>query len=212
MKRQILCALVFLCFSANSIAESLESFRERKITPRAAWGAKAAKPDMTLNPEKRIIAIHHTAGVANSDRATVKNIQSYHMDTRGWSDIGYHFLVAPNGTIYEGRELQYQGAHVYGHNAGSIGLNFLGCFDSVECHAPQYPAVASVTDAMIRSMGQLVGVLCAHYGIDMNEQNIKGHRQFAGAQTACPGDRILERLPEIRSIAQDVVKGKHEEL
>jgi hypothetical protein len=202
-------SFLLLCFCSVSFAESLENFMASKVVARAAWGAKAAKPDMTRNPQKRVIAIHHSAGVSHSDRATVKDIQTYHMDNRGWSDIGYHFLVAVNGTIYEGRELQYQGAHVYGHNAGSIGLNFLGCFDSVECHWPQYPAVASVTDAMIRSMGQLVGVLCAHYDIEVNDQNIKGHRQFSGAKTACPGDRILERLPEIRAIAQDVVSGKN---
>lgn len=201
--------VLILCFCSVSFAESLENFMTRKVVPRAAWGARAAKPDMTHNPQKHVIAVHHTAGYANSDAATVRGTQSYHMDARGWSDIGYHFLVAVNGTIYEGRELQWQGAHVAGHNPGAIGVNFMGCFDSKECYPPKYPAVASVTDAMIQSMGQLVGVLCAHYGIDVNDQKIKGHKEFSGAKTACPGDRVMERMPEIRAIARDVVSGKN---
>lgn len=88
----------------------------------------------------------------------------------------------------------------------------MGCFDSKECHPPQYPAVASVTEAMIQSMGQLVGVLCAHYGIEINEQKVKGHREFSGAATACPGDGVMARMAEIRAIAKAVASGKNDEL
>jgi len=197
--------LAVLVFGIGQIGfaqtETLESFESRKVRSREAWGARPAKLDMTRELDKRVIAIHHTAGSAVSSDATVRNVQDGHF-ARKFSDIGYHYLVGVDGKIYKGRSLEFQGAHVLGHNNHSIGLNFIGCFDSNECHPPQYPAVASVTEAMIQSMGELLGVLSAHFGIIINSTSVKGHREFRGAKTACPGDRILARMSDIRNIAR----------
>lgn len=201
-----LVVLLSLCASA----ETLESFMSTKVRLRTQWGAREPKSDITAEATKKRIAIHHTAGVAKSDDKIVKDIQKSHMDGRGWSDIAYHFLVGPDGKIFEGRSLDYMGAHVAGHNKETLGLNFLGCYDSVECVVPAYPAVASVTEAMIRSMGQLVGVLCAHYNIEVTNETVKGHRQFHGTKTACPGDRVLARMDDIRSIARGDAPNKQE--
>jgi hypothetical protein len=45
-----------------------------------------------------------------------------------WADVGYHYMIAPNGTIYEGRNISFIGAHVFGHNNNTIGVAFLGDF------------------------------------------------------------------------------------
>ncbi len=42
------------------------------------------------------------------------------------ADVGYHYMIAEDGTIYEGRSLDYAGAHVSGNNKGNIGIAFLG--------------------------------------------------------------------------------------
>ena len=47
---------------------------------------------------------------------------------RGWTDIGYHFVIDPAGTIYEGRDIRVRGAHVEGANTGKVGLLLLGDF------------------------------------------------------------------------------------
>ena len=53
-------------------------------------------------------------------------IRRWHTDPkprgRGWSDIGYHRVVAPNGSIAIGRSLYTVGAHCRGRNAGTIGI------------------------------------------------------------------------------------------
>jgi len=46
----------------------------------------------------------------------------------GWADIGYNFLVAEDGSVYEGRGWDTVGAHTYGYNSVSIGIAFIGNF------------------------------------------------------------------------------------
>ena len=78
-----------------------------RVIPCSEWGAvppKGAIP-YTGKPDKTIF--HHTAGsnnYARSDsKAIVRSTQAYHMQGRGWCDIGYDFLVDKYGQIFEGR-------------------------------------------------------------------------------------------------------------
>jgi peptidoglycan recognition protein len=58
----------------------------------------------------------------------VQGFQDYHMDSNGWSDIGYNFLVGGDGNIYEGRGWERVGAHAPGYNSNSMGICFIGSF------------------------------------------------------------------------------------
>ena len=49
---------------------------------------------------------------------------------KGWSDIGYHYLVKLDGTIQAGRDVDIIGAHVKGHNSNSIGVVYVGGLDN----------------------------------------------------------------------------------
>jgi len=81
-------------------------------------------------PVNRII-IHHTASKYMSTKEEgmkyMKELQKYHGITLGWSDIGYHYLIDGAGNIYEGREWgkYVLGAHVVGHNYGSVGISLM---------------------------------------------------------------------------------------
>ncbi|MGH8443742.1 MAG: peptidoglycan recognition protein family protein [Solimonas sp.] len=57
-------------------------------------------------------------------------------------DVGYNFMIAPDGTIYEGRSLQYIGAHVLGHSTGNIGIAFLGDYSDQPLSVPALSAAA----------------------------------------------------------------------
>ena len=55
-----------------------------------------------------------------------RSIQAFHMNTRGFDDIAYHFGIAPDGAVYEGRGVEWVGAHAGKEcNAGSIGIVFM---------------------------------------------------------------------------------------
>lgn len=70
------------------------------------------------------IIIHCTATPAGRDY-TVDDIRRWHRE-RGWSDIGYHYVVYRDGSIHNGRDVDISGAHCQGHNANSIGIVYVG--------------------------------------------------------------------------------------
>ena len=53
-------------------------------------------------------------------------IRRWHVEERGWSDIGYHYVITRNGVVVQGRPLDKIGAHVKGHNKGTIGVCLVG--------------------------------------------------------------------------------------
>ena len=168
------------------------------IVTRESWGARRTRCS-SRNASKTRMAIHHTVTGSSNPERQVRGIQRYHMDSRGWCDVGYHFLVGIDGTIYEGRPLELRGAHVGGQNTGNIGISFVGCFNSSGCSrlGPTRPS-----DASIQAAGQLVGALSRIYGISINTTRVKGHRDHSGASTSCPGSYLYSRLDEIRSIGR----------
>ncbi|NIY11074.1 MAG: hypothetical protein GWN02_23620, partial [Gemmatimonadetes bacterium] len=167
------------------------------VVSREEWGARSTS--CSSNPDKYRMAIHHTVTPADSDPAVrVRGIQNYHMDTRGWCDIGYHFLVSLDGRMWEGRPLGQLGTHVGGQNTGNVGISYIGCFQDSGCNGwlPSTPP-----DAMLDAGATLVREISRIYGIAINSTNVKGHRDHAGASTSCPGDNLHALLPEIRSRA-----------
>ncbi|HEY8430445.1 MAG TPA: N-acetylmuramoyl-L-alanine amidase [Sandaracinaceae bacterium] len=168
------------------------------VIARESWGARATRCTATDSSKSRM-AIHHTATPATSDPPTrLRGIQAYHMDTNGWCDIGYHFLISLDGRVWEGRPIHLLGAHVANHNTGNIGICLIGCFHTSGCSdwTPFTPP-----DAMIDATGNLVRVLSGLFGITVTAETVKGHRDHAGATTACPGDNLHALLGRIRSTA-----------
>lgn len=61
--------------------------------------------------------------------AALKSVERHHVNTNGWNAIGYHLIVMPDGSVWEGRPLNAIGAHVAKKNTGRIGILFYGSFD-----------------------------------------------------------------------------------
>lgn len=153
----------------------------REIISRKAWGAK---PPRSVNPVKwydgMTAWIHHSESPAPSpsaDRKTeysvMRSIQSFHMGpSRGWSDIGYHYVIMPSGRVYEGRGYGVYGAHCPGHN-GEPGICFIGSYDS-----------SVPTNEALQSLHWLVD--------ELRCKKMKGHRD--GFSTSCPGNALYERI------------------
>ncbi|MFC8392229.1 MULTISPECIES: peptidoglycan-binding protein [unclassified Streptomyces] len=94
------------------------------VISRSEWGARPPRDVVKVAYGQRIgFAVHYSA--ANKYQ-TVRAIQNYHMDSNGWDDIGYNFLVDWQGRIYEGRGWDNLGAHIAGHNTTHFGVCFIG--------------------------------------------------------------------------------------
>jgi len=199
------------------------------VTTRRAWGADESIRNgaQVFHPIKKIF-IHHTVS-ANNDSdpaATIRAIYAYHVQVRGWQDIGYNFLIDQRGVIYEGRYARpysagerptgedssgrgVEGAHTYEHNPGSVGIAMLGTYDS---QAP--------SDAAVNSLVNLVAWEAGHHGINplgsdtyanassgAAEQfpNVAGHRDAPTAPSDCPGAKLYPMLPNIRQRAKQTI-------
>jgi hypothetical protein len=79
------------------------------IVSRAQWGARPARGINRGNLSEPSTGHWNGPGIPTVDHSRcaglVRGIQNFHMDTRGWLDIAYNFLVCPHGVIFEGRGL-----------------------------------------------------------------------------------------------------------
>ena len=96
---------------------------------------------------------------------------------RGWSDVGYHYLIDRDGRTGTGRLPGRIGAHVMGHNHGTIGICLFGGHDAAATDRFQDHFTPDQDDAL----RTLIARLRQNHSID----RVTGHNQYAA--TACPG-------------------------
>lgn len=128
--------------------------------------------------EIHTIVIHQTG----TTQGTVESIRRYHQQVLGWSDIGYHYLLLPDGSVHPGRPLAKAGAHVRGANAHSVGICCLGAGDAFPVNR------GYMTAAMWRSLVTQVRDLQHRFGIPA--AGVMGHREFPSGRAqhkTCPG-------------------------
>ncbi len=178
------------------------------IFSRAQWGADESIRNKSALRYGSISGgfVHHTVNANDYTEAQVpailRSIYAYHVKSRGWSDIGYNFLVDRFGRIWEGRyggiDRPVVGAHTLNYNDYSFAMSAIGNFETVQ-----------PTDAMLRAYGQLFAWKLSLHGVNPAStsqkigrstfQAINGHRD-AGS-TACPGKYVYAQLPLIRQYA-----------
>jgi N-acetylmuramoyl-L-alanine amidase len=118
--------------------------------------------------------IWHCSATPDGRDVKLETIREWHMRERGWSDIGYHYVIELDGTIQMGRPLIRAGAHVAGHNAHSIGICYVGGTDT------KGRAKDTRTKTQTAALHKLtVGLLQRFPGA-----TVHGHNEFAAK--ACP--------------------------
>lgn len=164
--------------------EVLPSF----VVTRQSWGARAPVCSGSSHTP-RYLTIHHSAGAASEadPAAVMRAIQSYHIDINGWCDIGYHFLVSHDGTIFQGRNtVLRQGAHVGGHNQDNVGISLMGNFEKEALGSAQWTSLARITSWLSNT-----------YSIPKDRNHILGHQEWPGQATLCPGQDLLKSLDKL---------------
>lgn len=129
--------------------------------------AKASRP---VNE----VIIHCTATPEGRDYS-VQTIRDWHVRGRGWSDIGYHYVIHLDGKISTGRPVSRIGAHVGGRNRNTIGVVYVGGMDKNMKHPKD-----TRTPAQKQALLWLVSELNKIYNLKL----ISGHNQYAAK--ACP--------------------------
>lgn len=124
------------------------------------------------------IIIHCTATKAG--RAVhVDDVRKWHQ-AQGWDDIGYHYLIALDGTIEVGRSIDVMGAHCRGHNYGSVGICYVGGLDQ-----DGKPADTR-TPVQKESLARLIWRLSLEAVVNgWGLPKVRGHRDYTKGK-ACP--------------------------
>jgi hypothetical protein len=106
---------------------------------------------------------------------TLEAVRRFHVETNGWSDIGYHVVIGPDDSIWLARPIEDIGAHCKGHNDSSIGVAFAADFDSED------PSTNGLAAGQ-----QVAAALCARFSISL--ERIFFHRDFS--PKSCPGTNM----------------------
>lgn len=129
-----------------------------------------------------------------------------HTQTNGWDDIGYNYLVAPNGDIYNGRDgYQYGddnviGAHMCARNTNTMGICLLGNYHNTG-YLPSDTAIASINQLITWKLfkEQLLNPFDSSLHPINNPKGflgvIAGHREGCDSgYTVCPGDQYFQSI------------------
>lgn len=110
----------------------------------------------------------------------VRLTQTFHIESRKWSDIAYNFLVGSDGNVYEGRGWGVVGAHTYGYNAVGMGISFIGCFMN------KLPSATALEQArLLIQQGIDIGAIDKDY-------SLVGHCQCSPFES--PGRRLFDEI------------------
>lgn len=116
------------------------------------------------------------AGRSLADK--VAEVRRWHVQERGWKDVGYHYLIDRDGSIRAGRPVEQVGAHVANRNANTIGVALFGGHGS----AATDPFGRNYTPEQDRALRALLADLRRRFP---SIRTISGHNQYAAK--ACPG-------------------------
>jgi hypothetical protein len=162
--------------------------RPKNIISRQAWGSKPDPIPQSRRHAPQFITFHH-AGVLWTNSQTpeqfLRNMQTWgkrrpqlEQPPRNtyWPDLPYHFLIAPDGRIFEGRPMQYEPeSNTTYELAGNISVELMGDFNR------QRPSLQQLESAV-----RLTSWLMQELAID--GKRVRTHRDVANGQTECPGD------------------------
>ncbi|MBS1809804.1 MAG: N-acetylmuramoyl-L-alanine amidase [Acidobacteria bacterium] len=194
-----------------TLPSALSQLNSDTFLHRAQWDCPDTKfPVKQQKARVQHLIVHHTA-TANDVQdwpAVVRTIWNFHAFTNGWRDLGYHYLIDPNGVVYQGHVGgdQAAGMHFSCANTGTMGIAMLGNFTS---QAPTEKALKSLKDLLAQKARELrldPTAVSYHPSTGLNLPEIAGHRDANASKVArvcagthCPGDALYALLPAIRA-------------
>ncbi len=196
----------------------LSAMPRPQFVSRTDWGCPtgqtAGDKQFDLAPtDVTHLIVHHSFEPGNTITdwaAAMRGIWNYHVNSNGWSDIGYNWLIDQNGIIYQGRAWvgeneNTRGAHFCGNNTGTMGVCMMGNFSLIP--APEKAVASLVKLLAYKASDRSIDPLGITFLSSANKMlnNISGHRDGT-CSTECPGDLLYPVLPDLRKRVADAIK------
>jgi len=157
------------------------------IVGAADWGSKPQPIPDSREQTPQWITIHHAGELwtgGKSPEDYLRAMQAWGQKEKHWPDLPYHFLIAPDGRIFEGRPIEYEPDSNTNYSlSGNIGIELFGNFE-----------VQRPSEQQLQSCVRLTAWLAQEYRIPI--ENIRGHKDAAKEQTVCPGKDFYRYLSD----------------
>lgn len=159
------------------------------MVARDSWGATTPKFDkLVLDWNYTGVAVHHSG---NWGIKAPTGIEKKHMVDNNYDDVGYHYLIHPSGTIYEGRGIVYKGSHVRLTNTGNIGILMMGDYDY-----QFWDDDDDLTNKHLTVLKELVATLKRYFPL----KYFGGHKEFMKSPDySCPGSALMAVMAQLRT-------------
>lgn len=148
------------------------------VIGREGWGARPSGGGLVEHLVERI-TVHHTATLLEENSEAPSHLrghQAFHVDTRGWPDLAYHFVIDAAGNVYQGRDPAVRGDTATDYDpTGHLLVCCEGDFDRQPLPDPQRT-----------SLETMLAWAVAEYAVTVD--TIAGHGDQAA--TSCPGDAL----------------------
>ena len=160
------------------------------VIARSTW-TNAGVIRAKANPMNGVtrITVHHDAipstGIRSRADAVrrLNSVRQSHL-REGWADIGYHYVIDPQGNVWEARPLYFQGAHVKDNNEHNLGVMCMGNFNQ---HRP--------TTAQTRTLDSFLATLMRRHNVALSR--VRTHQEIMPTQ--CPGRNLQSYMLATRS-------------
>ena len=198
--------------AGTSAPSSAQAAAQPTVYTRADWGADESLRGRTVEyGQIQAGFVHHTVNTNSYQPedvpAIIRGIYAFHVKSRGYRDVGYNFLIDKWGRIWEGRyggiDKPVTGAHTYGHNDDAFAASTIGTYTDTEPTAATLDAYARLFAWKFDMHGVDPSSRVSLDGTRVNA--ISGHRDTYA--TACPGDRLYAKLPQIRTATAAYMTG-----
>lgn len=203
-------------WEAQTTSAKVKKVEKPKIRSRKDWGASkklgTTKHDVAAKATAAVV--HHSAGANDYDAedvpAILRGIHTFHVQGRGWDDVGYNMFADKYGRLWEGRaggvSKAIVGAHAVGYNTGTFGISVLGTYEKKAPPQKTLDAVAGAIAWKLSLSGTSADAKTTIAGDRV--RTVIGHRDVG--QTSCPGDAFYAKLGEVRTTAVQIQQGKRD--
>ncbi|MDX1753594.1 MAG: DUF1343 domain-containing protein [Salinimicrobium sediminis] len=195
--------VLFIQLFLSQIATAQIEVDGLDMITRKEWNAEPPKMAQMHRHIPRYITIHHTGTNQNFERSTEEKLQglqkfSWTEGTLGdgvtpkkpWGDVPYHFYIAVDGSVAEGRELQYRGDSNTNYDLDGHALVVVeGNFNKEK-----------INDKQLENLEKLVLALAEKYKVPA--EAVSGHQDQA--ETTCPGTDLYRLLPQLRKKVENL--------
>lgn len=126
------------------------------------------------------ITVHHSASPSSQ---TAYDFARYHVNSKGWPGIGYHFVIEKDGTIHQTNDLESLSYHNGYNNSRAIGICMSGNFENTPPDKRQIDSLIYLVNKLKKDVPSIFRLV--------------GHKEYAGS-TACPGRYV--NMKTLRSL------------